>query len=476
MTTLADKAILSGADNHPSMLEKDMYDSWKSIMELYMMNRQHGQMILEFVEHGPLIWPTIEKNGVTRPRKYSELTPAEAIQADCDVKATNIILQGLPPEVYALQGDDPIDAINHMMSFLSAIVISRYPTTNKQLKNSSNPRQKATINDGRVTLQPCTGEKNLFCKRKIDDLWFKDKVLLVQAQENGQILHKEELAFLADPGITEGQATQPVITHNAAYQADDLDVYDSDCDELNTTKVAFMANLSHYGSDALLRPVFVGIKRLKTSLMLLKITIVVGYLRKDKVYLQCINYTLWKIIENGNVPIVTKTVDGKETVIPPTSVEEKAQRRAKLKARSTLFMALPNEHQLKFNSYKDAKTLMHAIENRFGEIETLSLDELFNNLKAYELEIMGTSSSTTNSHNVAFLSSSNNNSTTRAANTDQDVNTASTQGAADSLTTVENLSDVVIYSFFAIQPSIPQLDNEDLQQFHPDDLEEMDLK
>nr|GEV71124.1 hypothetical protein [Tanacetum cinerariifolium] len=64
---------------------------------------------------------------------------------------------------------------------------------------------------------------------------------------------------------------------------------------------------------------------------------------------------------------LTKIVDGKETVIPPTSVEEKTQRRAELKARSTLLMALPNEHQLKFNSYKDAKTLMQAIENRFGE-------------------------------------------------------------------------------------------------------------
>ncbi|GJY57899.1 hypothetical protein Tco_0457791 [Tanacetum coccineum] len=83
-------------------------------------------------------------------------------------------------------------------------------------------------------------------------------------------------------------------------------------------------------------------------------------------YLQCIDYTLWEIIENGNAPIVTKTIDGKETVIPPTSVEEKAQRRAKLKAISTLLMALPNEHQLKFNSYKDAKTLMQANENRFG--------------------------------------------------------------------------------------------------------------
>ncbi|GJU12379.1 hypothetical protein Tco_1134775 [Tanacetum coccineum] len=186
--------------------------------------------------------------------------------------------------------------------------------------------------------------------------------------------------------------------------------------------------------------------------------------------------------ENGNASIVTKTVDGKETVIPPTSVEEKAQRRAELKARSTLLMALPNEHQLKFNSYKDAKTLMQAIENRFGEvieqtyerlqklisqlemheIETLSLDNLFKNLKAYESEVKGISSSTTNSHNVAFLSSSSTSSASRAVNTAQGVNSASTQGAADSSTTVENLSDVVIYSFFASQPNTPQLDNEDL--------------
>ncbi|GKD68407.1 ribonuclease H-like domain-containing protein [Tanacetum coccineum] len=224
-------------------------------------------------------------------------------------------------------------------------------------------------------------------------------------------------------------------------------------------------------------------------------------MRMDQ-YLQRIDYTLWEIIGNGNAPIVTKIVDGKETVIPPISVEEKAQRRAELKAKSTLLMALPNEHQLKFNSYKDAKTLMQAIENRFGEdinqkflrslsqewtmhtivwrnkleIETLSLDDLFNNLKAYELEVKGTSNSTINIHNVAFLSSSNTNSATRAVNTTQGINTASTQGAADSSTTVENLSDAVIYSFFASQPSIPQLDNKDLQQINPDDLEEMDLR
>nr|GEY41364.1 integrase, catalytic region, zinc finger, CCHC-type, peptidase aspartic, catalytic [Tanacetum cinerariifolium] len=189
------------------------------------------------------------------------------------------------------KGDDPIDTINHIMSFLTAVVTSRYPTTNYQLRNSSNPRQQATINNGRVTLQLFQGrhtslaastsrrytpgasgnnskkQRTVICynckgechiskqypksKRKRDDSWFKDKVLLVQAQSNGQILHEEELAFLADPRIAEAQPTQTVITHNATYQADDLDAYDYDFDEINTVKVALMVNLSHYGLDNL---------------------------------------------------------------------------------------------------------------------------------------------------------------------------------------------------------------------------------
>nr|GFD22537.1 hypothetical protein [Tanacetum cinerariifolium] len=68
---------------------------------------------------------------------------------------------------------------------------------------------------------------------------------------NGQVLQEEELEFLADPGTPESSSNQVVINNNAAYQADDLDAYDSDCDEINSAKIALMANLSHYGSDNL---------------------------------------------------------------------------------------------------------------------------------------------------------------------------------------------------------------------------------
>ncbi|GKB54636.1 reverse transcriptase domain-containing protein, partial [Tanacetum coccineum] len=191
------------------------------------------------------------------------------------------------------QGDDPIDAINKMMSFLSTVVTSCFSSNNNQLRNSSNPRQQATIHDGRVNVQPlqgrptsyaagtsgtrantsgtrgsnsgqqrvvkcfnCKGEGHMTrqCpkpKRKRDATWFRDKVLLVEAQRSGKVLNEEELAFLADPGVAEGPVTQMVITHNAAYQADDLDAYDSDCDEISIAKAVLIANLSSYRSDVL---------------------------------------------------------------------------------------------------------------------------------------------------------------------------------------------------------------------------------
>ncbi|GKG16915.1 hypothetical protein Tco_0361872, partial [Tanacetum coccineum] len=83
-------------------------------------------------------------------------------------------------------------------------------------------------------------------------------------------------------------------------------------------------------------------------------------------YIQMIDYSLWEVIENGNAPPITKVIEGVETIIVPTTNEEKAQRRSELKARSTLLMGIPNEHQLKFNFIKDAKSLLQAVKKRFG--------------------------------------------------------------------------------------------------------------
>ncbi|GJV42647.1 ribonuclease H-like domain-containing protein [Tanacetum coccineum] len=83
-------------------------------------------------------------------------------------------------------------------------------------------------------------------------------------------------------------------------------------------------------------------------------------------YFLMTDYALWEVIVNGDSPPPKRTVDGVEKTYPPTTAEEKLARKNELKARGTLLMALPNEHQLKFNTYKCAKTLMEAIEKRFG--------------------------------------------------------------------------------------------------------------
>nr|GFA17372.1 hypothetical protein [Tanacetum cinerariifolium] len=76
------------------------------------------------------------------------------------------------------------------------------------------------------------------------------------------------------------------------------------------------------------------------------------------------DYALWEVIVNGDLPPLKRTVDDVEQTYPPTTTKEKLARKNELKVRGTLLMVLPNKHQLKFNSYKNAKSLMEAIEKR----------------------------------------------------------------------------------------------------------------
>ncbi|GJT39527.1 hypothetical protein Tco_0939392 [Tanacetum coccineum] len=168
-----------------------------------------------------------------------------------------------------------------------------------------------------------------------------------------------------------------------------------------------------------------------------------------------IDYALWEVRENGTTLPKTTTVEGFVTVMPITTSEEKAQRRLEVKARSTLMMGIPNEHQLKFNSIKDAKKLLEAAEMRFGgnaatrktqrnllkqqyenftapsskmldqtfdriqklnthavvwrnkaDLDTMSMDDHYNNVQVYEPKVKGLSCSSSRTHNMAFVSSS----------------------------------------------------------------------
>ncbi|GJV41920.1 hypothetical protein Tco_1420360 [Tanacetum coccineum] len=336
MTTLAEHIIVAGAENSPPMLEKSMYDSWVSRIRLFIKGKKHGRMMLDSIDNGLLVYPTIEENGQTRPKKYSELTEVQQLQDDCDVQATNIILHGLPPEgetlyeyywrfsqlindmqtiritmqqvqvntkflnalpsewskfvtnlklakcysmypppqqftpIYAApihhqHHHTPVYLVNpqqHLVSpppfispsmtpqsqaeFLQLDSASRFPPLNNQLRTSFNPRNQATIRDGRVTVQQCTQPK-----RPRNAAWFKVKLMLPEGQEAGQILDKEQIAFLADPSILEAPVAHQTIPQNSALQTDDLDAYDSDCDDLSSAKAILMANLSSCNPEVL---------------------------------------------------------------------------------------------------------------------------------------------------------------------------------------------------------------------------------
>ncbi|GJS11108.1 hypothetical protein Tco_0367904 [Tanacetum coccineum] len=135
-----------------------------------------------------------------------------------------------------LPGDEPISCMNKAMAFLN----------------------QATVQDGRITVQQVQGrqgEEHMArqCtqpKRRMDAAWFKEKVLLVQAQAEGKELDKEQLAFQADLRVADTQVAQ-TITHNATFQTDDLDAYDSNCDDISSAKAVLMANLSSCDSDVL---------------------------------------------------------------------------------------------------------------------------------------------------------------------------------------------------------------------------------
>nr|GFC73256.1 hypothetical protein [Tanacetum cinerariifolium] len=128
-----------------------------------------------------------------------------------------------------------------------------------------------------------------------------------------------------------------------------------------------------------------------------------------------------------------------------------------LKARGSLLMALPDKHQLKFNSHKDAKTLMEAIEKRFGRnTETKKVQKTL--LKQQYENFTGTTT-----QNLAFVSSSNTNSTTESVSVAASVSAIYAKMPVSSLPNVDSLSNAVIYSFFASQSTSPQLDNEDLK-------------
>ncbi|GJZ39521.1 hypothetical protein Tco_0586084 [Tanacetum coccineum] len=206
-----------------------------------------------------------------------------------------------------------------------------------------------------------------------------------------------------------------------------------------------------------------------------------------KQYLTHTDYALWEVIVNGDAPAIASASTGTEApievswnqgckdLIGSNQGQVWRQQRIKENAKTILKQQYENfeDANLKLlRSLPSAWNNIALIMRNKSDLDKLRMDDLFNNLKVYESEIKGQSSSSLNSQNVAFVSSENTSSTNEAVNTAHEVNTASSQGQASPSTYV----DYVMFSFFANQSKSLQLDNEDLEQIDTDDLEEIDLK
>nr|GEY05693.1 retrovirus-related Pol polyprotein from transposon TNT 1-94 [Tanacetum cinerariifolium] len=240
-------------------------------------------MILNSLQNGPLVWPiVVEEDGTTRTKKYEELSVAEKLQADCDLKATNIILQGLPPDVYAIVNHHKVakeiwDRVKFLMQGtklslqekecnlydefdkFSFVKDSLQPTINLELaliRETRPPFKTAGLlcnkfKRGKDKVMLALAIRAMHSAEEANAAWFKEKAMLAEAQESTQILDEKQLAFLADPGTLYGQAAQTTIPNTVAFQTEDLDAYDSDCDDVSNAKATLMANLSNYSSGVI---------------------------------------------------------------------------------------------------------------------------------------------------------------------------------------------------------------------------------
>ncbi|GKE37411.1 hypothetical protein Tco_1460816, partial [Tanacetum coccineum] len=206
MSSNSDDIQEAGFDTRPHMLDRTNYDSWSQRIRLDTLGTTP--------EGGVLLGPE-------RPRTYDDLKDNVKKQFDAHTRATNIVLQGLPKDIYKL--------IN-------------IPQTNNQLRTSSNTRNQATVQDGRIVVQNVQGRHNQNQRNFARELvqremgehrielgmpmrnsdFFKDKMLLMQAQGNGAVLDEEELIFLAD----------------------ECDAFNSDVDDKPIAQSIFMANFS----------------------------------------------------------------------------------------------------------------------------------------------------------------------------------------------------------------------------------------
>ncbi|GJS65698.1 hypothetical protein Tco_0680262 [Tanacetum coccineum] len=320
MSSMLEDIQCAGSDTHPPMLDRTDFEYWQQRIRLYCLRKDNGENIMKSINEGPFHMGTVSdvivggtegavQQGPVRARVLNDLSAEENERYKADIRATNILLQGIPKDIYSLinhytdakdiwenmkmilevsnasvqhsSTENLIESLSNSLALLTQSYKSHLPQTNNQLRTSSNARNKATVQDGRVVVQDVRGRYNANnqgkpfqrnnargnvvagnvgghiareCprpKRLQDSDYFKDKMLLMQAQENGAVLDEEQSLFLAgeqvtnfDEDVDNSPENDLALNVDHVFEADECDAFDSDVDEGPTTQTMFMANLT----------------------------------------------------------------------------------------------------------------------------------------------------------------------------------------------------------------------------------------
>ncbi|GKB79887.1 hypothetical protein Tco_0946782 [Tanacetum coccineum] len=298
MATMAENVIVVGSKTRPPMLEKGMYDSWKTRILLYIQGKEDGEMLIDSIKNGPVklldeitIKDVEGLNEIVRKQTPTDLSPQEKLQKKYGIAPKNVwkahrrpsknspLLQSYAPTVVQqpltfqldtglviptfLLTDNPIASLNKAMIFLSSVMFQGRQSKgytgnagNNQALGAlvSNTVGNAGANQTRVvTCYNYNGEghkaKQCTARKRVKDFeWFKEKMLLAQAQEARVVLNDDQQYFLANSLEETNDCEDLQLQATINFKADHVDAYDSDYDDEATANTIFMENLSHVGS------------------------------------------------------------------------------------------------------------------------------------------------------------------------------------------------------------------------------------